>query len=464
MQEKRYVIWQPNPGPQTDFLAAPEEEVGYGGAAGGGKTDGLIIDALGLWQGAIEIGEYRSIIFRRTFPELSQIMERSQELYPTICPGAKYSQTEHEWTFPSGAKVIFAYAESPLDKFRHQGKAYQYIGFEELTQWPTDEIYRYLLSRLRHRNGTESLKCLMRSTFNPGGVGHKWVQKRFSIDDTGSASRQTVTVVVTDDKNVEHNVRLRRRFIPARLSDNPFLGVEYRAQLMQMDEMERKALLDGRWDIIDIPGQIYKSELQLLFNQGRRCTVPVDPAVPVHTIWDLGMSDLMTIWFVQRANMEWHIVDYYESNGAGIAHYVQVLKSKGYTYGTHIAPHDIRVRELGTGLSRLDVAKSLGLNFEVAPNLDREDGINAVRLLLERCWFDAERTDIGFEHLTNYRRDYNKQLGELKAEPVHDSHSHGADGFRMFAVSVNLLVDNNTASGAVVFEGDSGSYELRPLA
>ena len=462
--EDRQIIWQANPGPQHDFLAAPEEEVGYGGAAGGGKTDGLIIDALGLWQGAIEVPEYRAIIFRRTFPELSQIMERSQELYPTIVSGSKYNQSEHEWTFPSGAKVIFAYAESRMDKFRHQGKAYQYIGFEELTQWPDDEIYTYLLSRLRHRNGTESLKCLMRSTFNPGGVGHKWVQKRFSINDEGAASRQTVTVVVTDDKGVEQNVRLRRRFIPARLSDNPFLGVEYRAQLMQMSEMDRKALLDGRWDIIEIPGQIYKNELQLLFNQGRFCSVPVDPAVPVHTIWDLGMSDLMSIWFVQRAGLEWHIVDYYEANGEGIPHYVQKLRDKRYTYGTHVAPPDINVRELNTGLSRRDTAKALGITFEVAPALGREDGINQVRLLLERCWFDDVKTEIGFEHLTHYRRDYNNQMGEFKAEPVHDIHSHGSDGFRYFAVSVNLLTDSNTAASAVVFEGDSGNYELRPLA
>lgn len=191
-----------------------------------------------------------------------------------------------------------------------------------------------------------------------------------------------------------------------------------------------------------IKGAIYAQELEEVRKAGRICAVPYDPALPVDTDWDLGIGDAMAIWFSQSTRAgEVRLVDYYEAEGEGFPHYVKVLASKGYVYGKHWAPHDIAVRELGTGKSRLEVAKGFGLSFEITPRLMRsgagqevEEGIHAARMLFPRCWFDAEHCRAGLEALTNYRREYNSRLQEFKNTPVHDWASHGADAFRGLAV------------------------------
>jgi phage terminase large subunit len=186
-----------------------------------------------------------------------------------------------------------------------------------------------------------------------------------------------------------------------------------------------------------VKGAIYAKELDALRAQGRIGTVPVDPTLPVQTAWDLGIGDYTGIWFVQALRGgEVRVVDYYEASGEGLPHYAAVLAAKGYVYGTHWAPHDIQVRELGSGRSRLETAASLGIRFSIAPNVPVEDGIHAVRMLLPRCVFDQTRTKAGLEALTHYRRDYNARLNEFKATPVHDWASHGADAFRYLAVAL----------------------------
>ncbi len=169
--------------------------------------------------------------------------------------------------------------------------------------------------------------------------------------------------------------------------------------------------------------------------EGRITVVPCDPSLPVHTAWDLGMSDSTAIWFVQaRPGGQYALVDYYEASGEGLEHYAKVLDERGYKYGLHIAPHDIRVRELGTGKSRLETARSLGIRFTIAPNIPIQDGINAMRMLLPACWFDATRCSAGIEALRHYRRSFNERMGDFLSRPVHDWTSHAVDAFRYFAV------------------------------
>ncbi|KAB1441647.1 terminase large subunit domain-containing protein [Pseudodesulfovibrio senegalensis] len=176
--------------------------------------------------------------------------------------------------------------------------------------------------------------------------------------------------------------------------------------------------------------------------QGRICALPHDPDLPVHTAWDLGMSDSTAIWFVQMGpGGECRVIDYYEAQGMGLDHYVRELQAREYAYGRHIAPHDIRVRELGTGKSRLEVARSLGIRFDVCPNIPVQDGINAVRSLLPRCWFDEKRCQAGLEALRHYRRSFNERAGDFGARPVHDWTSHAVDAFRYFAVGFRQQTD-----------------------
>lgn len=185
-----------------------------------------------------------------------------------------------------------------------------------------------------------------------------------------------------------------------------------------------------------VRGAVFARELAQIRGLGRIGRVAYEPLLPVHTAWDLGIGDSTAIWFLQVVGVEVHCIDYYERSGEGLSHFVGYLGSLPYTYARHVLPHDVQVRELGTGRSRLEILASLGLKAEVAPNLGLDDGIEAARIFLKRCWFDAEKCQHGIECLQNYRREENTRTGELRAEPVHDWASHGADAFRYAAISI----------------------------
>lgn len=416
--------WRPNPR-QSELLACADFEVLYGGAAGGGKSDALLIDCLGLNNpdgASILNPRYSAVIFRKTYGELAEFEKRSLVWYVRIVPGAKFNASDMLWRFPSGAQVRFAYCARYGDALAHQGREYQWIGWDELTHWPDADSYEFLLTRLRSTDA--AIPCYVRATTNPGGVGHQWVRERWAIEDSGDATR------------FQDGQGRWRRFIPARLSDNPFLGDDYRKTLEGRSEMMRRALLDGRWDVLEIPGAIYRDQLEKTRIEGRIGRVAHDPVLPVHTFWDLGVGDSTCIWFVQQVRDEVRVIDYYEASGEGLPHYAQVLQARGYTYGRHWAPHDIQVRELGSGRSRVEVAASLGIRFDVTPNIGIDDGIHALRMLFGRLWFDAERCKVGIEALANYRWEYNEKMGEFKPRPVHDWSSHAADAARYMAVAL----------------------------
>lgn len=200
-----------------------------------------------------------------------------------------------------------------------------------------------------------------------------------------------------------------------------------------------------------LTGAYYAKELQSA--EQRITTVPWEPMLPVFTAWDLGISDSMSIVFWQQTRSgEVRVIDYYEAAGHGLDHYIQVLRNKPYTYEKHFAPHDIQVRELGTGKSRLEVAQSLGIRFDLAPNIRVEDGIQAVRMLLPRCWFDKDRTNQLLEALRLYqeKRDAKRNIS---LGPLHDWTSHAADCFRYMAVSIREITQPNTEP---IYIGEGG--------
>ena len=182
-----------------------------------------------------------------------------------------------------------------------------------------------------------------------------------------------------------------------------------------------------------IKGAFYADELRRASEEGRIGKVPIDRGLQVDTAWDLGVSDSTAIWFVQTLGKERRIIDYYESSGVGLDHYVQVLKDRGYVYRDHYFPHDIAIRELTSGKSRVETLKALGITAHVGEQSNVMDGINAVRRMLDQCWFDAERCARGVEALKQYRREYDDKLKDWKQRPLHDWTSHGADALRTFA-------------------------------
>jgi len=191
---------------------------------------------------------------------------------------------------------------------------------------------------------------------------------------------------------------------------------------------------------VPIQGAYYAKQLMLADEEGRIASVPYDMNTPVHTSWDLGIDDSMSIWFFQIVGQEIHFIDYYESSGEGINYYIKYLTDKPYIYGRHFAPHDIKVRELGTGKSRYETAKSLGITFEIGKNLAVVEGIQAVRNSLSRCWFDKEKCDRGLSALRSYHKEWDEENQVFKNRAEHDWSSHGADSFRTFAVGYRELI------------------------
>lgn len=187
-----------------------------------------------------------------------------------------------------------------------------------------------------------------------------------------------------------------------------------------------------------IQGAYYAQQFRKIYRDKRITKVPLVTGVPVDTYWDLGVNDTTCIVFAQRIGRECHIVDFYEANGEGLSHYAQVLRERatanGYQYGRHYGPHDIAVQELGTGQTRIETARALGIDFEVAPRLSVEEGIEATRKLLDICWFDEEKTDALVTALENYRKQWDDRLGAYRGQPLHDWASNPSDAFRTLGV------------------------------
>jgi hypothetical protein len=191
-----------------------------------------------------------------------------------------------------------------------------------------------------------------------------------------------------------------------------------------------------------IRGAYYAKEMAAAEASGRIGRVAYEPRLPVHTAWDLGVGDATAIWFYQLAGREIRLIDYYENAGCGLDHYARELQQRGYVYGEHILPHDARVQELGSGKTRVETLTALGFRPRVLDGHKREDGIGAVRLLLARCWFDAETCARGLETLRHYRCEWDPRLQAFRSQPRHDWASHGADAFRYLAMGLREEAGN----------------------
>lgn len=191
-----------------------------------------------------------------------------------------------------------------------------------------------------------------------------------------------------------------------------------------------------------IQGAYYAVEMKKAKTDKRITSVPYDPSVSVIVSYDLGIGDSTALWFAQFVGQEIHLIDYYENSGVGLDHYAKVLSDKGYHYEAHIMPHDVKVKELGTGKSRLETLENLGIrNIEIAPKLGIDDGVQAARSMLNRCWFDEEKCERGIEALLQYRREFDEKLKSWRGRPLHDWTSHGADSFRYLAVGYRPVQD-----------------------
>ena len=294
------VVWSPQP-KQAAFMARPEYEALYGGAAGGGKSDALVVEALRQ----VGIPHYKALIVRKTYPQLAELIDKSLNYYPRAYPKARYNASAHTWNFPSGAKILFGSMQYTKDRTRYQGQAYDFIGFDELTHFTWDE-YSYLFSR--NRPNGPGTRVYIRASANPGGVGHGWVKERFV---TAGKPMTTIWEDVTwrDPSGQEHRARQSRIFVPSSVFDNPALlnnDPDYVRRLASMPEAERKALLYGDWDTFS--GQV--------FTEWRNDPEHYADRLHTHVITPFRVPDGWTIWrsfdwgYSRPFSVGWYAVDH----------------------------------------------------------------------------------------------------------------------------------------------------------
>ena len=273
--------WRPN-ARQREALACGAYELLYGGQAGGGKSDYLLVAPL-RW---VHVPGSRAILFRRSYPELERtLIARSHELYPQL--GATYHAGRREWTWPGGGVVGFGYLEADADALRYQGAEFSFVGFDELTHF-TEASYRYLSSRLRSSRG---VPVRLRATANPGGPGHEWVRSRWGAwIGRGSTARDGERRWY-DPRGAEcaedEADALARTFVRATLGDNPYLGREYRAQLLALDPVTRAQLLDGDWDAAAGDGGLFHRDWWAVLDRAPDTLRRV-------RAWDLGAGGDLT--------------------------------------------------------------------------------------------------------------------------------------------------------------------------
>ncbi|GHV55220.1 hypothetical protein FACS1894206_09380 [Deltaproteobacteria bacterium] len=361
--------------------------------------------------------------------------------YAGAVPGVKCNETELSVTFPHGGRIRLYGADNP-DSLR--GKYFDDLALDEAADISRSVWNLTLLPTLADRRGW----ALFMGT--PKGVNNL-------LSDVNEAA-------------LEHPETWGRFVFKA--SETGYLAAEELAELAgKMSEDEYAQEMECSFAAA-VRGAYWSREIDALADAGRIGAVPYEPLLPVYTAWDLGMDDATSIWFFQlsapsaapmRAGVnpsraassldgrqlppsatpressppqtEWRFIDYYENSGEGLEHYAAKLREKGYVYGRHIAPHDIMVRELGTGKSRFETARALGIKFHVARNLPVIDGISAVRRILPLCRFDAIRCAAGVKALRQYQKTYNARM-EVFGNPQHDWTSHTADAFRYAVVGM----------------------------
>lgn len=340
-------------------------------------------------------------------------------------PGIKQNNSELEITCPTGHKVRLIGADDP-DSLR--GPALSGVSLDEYSQIPGRTFGEVLSKALGDHLGyaifggtiigKDQLYELYQSAKDNADWYAVWQDIDVSLRTEAGPTVTALTRALEDDRKLVAQ------------------GV------MTQSEFDQEWFLSPE---AAIKGAIYAKEMADARAQGRITRVPHDPMLPVDTDWDIGYGDCTAIWFSQSLRSgEVRLIDYYENSQEAFPHYAQVIHERaaqrGYTYGTHWGPHDIAVHSYETGKTRIEMARELGIRFELTPRLmgspkgEREEGINAVRLLLPRCWFDEKNTEAGRACLTHYRRKQDQRTDEFKDEPVHDVYSHGSDAFRGLAV------------------------------
>jgi phage terminase large subunit len=317
-------------------------------------------------------------------------------------------------------------------------------------------FYQVLQANIRGANGTEfifaGLKHNISNIKSLEAVDIAWIEEAQSVSKTSwdvlipTIRKEASEIWVSFNPELEGDNTYQRFVakpptgaivVKVNWSDNPFFPNVLRQELEDLKARDYDAYLtvwEGHCKQV-LDGAIYAKELREATMANRITSIPYDATKPVHTFWDLGWADMTSIWFAQSIGFECRVVDFYQNHQHPLQHYIQTLQSRGYVYGTDWLPHDAQAKQLGSGRSIEELLRAAGRNVKIVPRLSVNDGINAVRTLFNRMWFDAEKCADGLQALRRYRYDLD-DAGHPDKVPVHDDASHSADALRYMAVAM----------------------------
>jgi hypothetical protein len=340
--------------------------------------------------------------------------------YTAMIPGIKVHEGELRMTIPRAdrqdeVRIYLLGAENPNAL---RGLYLDFVVIDEYSEMQPEIWSQVVRPALSDRMGGAIF------IFTPKGSNHSYDIYRYAVKMMKEGDDEWFGALFTvEDTNL----------IPKR-------ELEGARNEMSDEEFAQEFMCDFSAALV---GAYYKKEMGMAQRQNRITKVPYDSHAHTYTAWDLGIDDSTAVWFIQECGRELHVIDYLEVNGKGFDQIMPLIKEKGYQISEHIMPHDIAVRELGTGKSRKEILekKFKMRNIRVAPKLKVEDGIAAVRSIFSRLWFDEDRCYDGLEALKSYERKYDSKEGVFQSKPRHNWASHGADAMRTFATGYRLEED-----------------------
>lgn len=355
-----------------------------------------------IQRDALRTPDSRFAYVAPTYKQAKNVAWDLMKLYSRMIPGIQYNEAELSVRYPNGSKLTLYGADNP-DSLR--GIGLWGVVFDEYSQQPSNiftEIIRPALSD--HEGyaiwiGTPKGKNELYRLYLRGKEEDGWLSLLLSVDDT-----KLIPQAELDDA--------RKSMSPEEFAQEYYCSFD-----------------------ASIKGAYYAQELSIARREGRIRAFNRDESLPVYTVWDLGKGPNMAVGFYQRVNTEVRLIDYWEGSGdEALPHAIHMLHEKGYIYAKHFAPHDIAAVELGSGVSRLETAKKLGISFEIVPRLSVQDGIDAGKRMFSRLWVNEGKCGPWLDSMAQYRREWDDKRGMFKEDPLHDWTSHGADQFRYAAV------------------------------
>jgi phage terminase large subunit len=334
-------------------------------------------------------------------------------------PGTQFHEVELRVTYPNGSVIQLYGADNP-DSLR--GIGLWGVVFDEYSQQPSNIFTEIIGPALADNQGyaiwigTPQGKNEFYRLYNKASTG---------VDEEGQDISEDWYGLLL--KASESNILPEKELLAMR-------------KIMSADEFNQE--FECSFDA-SIKGAYYADCIQAMRNEGRIKHVAYDPSLSVFTVWDIGIGDATAIGFYQKFAEELRMIDFYENTDKGLNHYVQVCKDKNYVYSQHFAPHDIQVREFSSGKSRLEIARELGIYFQIVPKLAVDDGINAGRAVFPRMYIDAFRCQLFIDYISQYHKVWDEKRGMFRDTPLHDFTSHAADVHRYMAV-----IERNAATTA----------------